>query len=211
MNSVPLIQKVDKDSINTTIIALKKAINEIESVLGLDSGSEIDTSVFVKKSEVVDAVEADNLSPVTSNAVADYVVDRIEVNESRPASSNAVAEVLSYSTEEKVVGTWIDGKTLYEKTIILRVPSNGNYFVSIASGCNAKDWRGNFFQGSIDNPQWVMHIPYSYLEGTPVQNWIQIYVYAHSTGLNCAFLGGGQYAPQYFDGYAVFFVKYTKD
>lgn len=93
MNSVPLIQNVDKDSINTTIIALKKAINEIESVLGLDSGSDIDTSVFVKKSEVVDAVEADNLNPVTSNAVADYTVDRIEVNNSQPVSSNAVANM----------------------------------------------------------------------------------------------------------------------
>ena len=31
-----------------------------------------------------------------------------------------------YSTEEKVVGTWIDGSTMYEKTVTFTVPSN-NY------------------------------------------------------------------------------------
>lgn len=124
MNSVPLIQKVDKDSINTTIIALKKAINEIESVLGLDSGSEIDTSVFVKKSEVVDAVEADNLNPVTSNAVADYTVDRIEVNNSQPVTSNAVSKAFELSPIETISITTSNQTAQYDGYLFIYVLGN---------------------------------------------------------------------------------------
>lgn len=150
MNSVPLIQNVDKDSINTTIIALKKAINEIESVLGLDSGSEIDTSVFVKKSEVVDAVEADNLNPVTSNAVADYVVDRIEVNNSQPVTSNAVANELNNYCKKFLTAT-ISGTltengylatnfNLRSKFIVSATCTDGNGFTAIPTNVNNNWW-----------------------------------------------------------------------
>ena len=33
----------------------------------------------------------------------------------------------SYSTEEQVIGQWIDGKPLYRKTFIIGPPSNGNW------------------------------------------------------------------------------------
>lgn len=143
MNSVPLIQKVDKDSINTTIIALKKAINEIESVLGLDSGSDIDTSVFVKKSEVVDAVEADNLNPVTSNAVAGYTVDRIEVNNSQPVTSNAVYEMFNVDlndtnivdiTSQVTKGLGVSSVKAFRKNNIVYLYINGGYTGSATYG-----------------------------------------------------------------------------
>lgn len=31
----------------------------------------------------------------------------------------------NYSTDEQIVGTWIDGKTLYEKTVIIQSPQTG--------------------------------------------------------------------------------------
>lgn len=37
-----------------------------------------------------------------------------------------------YSTEEKIVGTWTDGKPLYEKTILFAVSLAGGVFTTIA-------------------------------------------------------------------------------
>ena len=67
--SIPLVQNNEKDSINTSIIAIKRNIERINMLLGLSNSEEIDTSEFVKKSDIVDVVEAGNMNPVTSNAV----------------------------------------------------------------------------------------------------------------------------------------------
>ena len=78
--SIPLVQNNEKDSINTSIIAIKKNLERINSILGLvDSGSDIDTSEFVKKSDIVDVVQSGNMSAVTSNAV-NNVIGRINNN-----------------------------------------------------------------------------------------------------------------------------------
>ena len=82
--SIPLIQNNEKDSINTSIIAIKRNIERINMLLGLvDSGSP-DLSGLATKQELEDAitqVETDlapvdevtsgNMQSVTSNAVAE--------------------------------------------------------------------------------------------------------------------------------------------
>lgn len=77
--SIPLIQKPDKDDINTSIIAIKRQIERINMLLGLSNSEEIDTSKFATKDELQDAitelspvneVAVDNMQSVTSNAVA---------------------------------------------------------------------------------------------------------------------------------------------
>ena len=77
--SIPLVQNNEKDSINTSIIAIKRQIERINMLLGLSNSEEIDTSVFATKDELqqavtdlqpVDEVTADNMQSVTSNAVA---------------------------------------------------------------------------------------------------------------------------------------------
>ena len=115
--SIPLVQNNEKDSINTSIIAIKKNLERINSILGLvDSGSDIDTSEFVKKSDIVDVVQSGNMNPVTSNAVVP--VDEVTLDNMQSVTSNAVAESLSYSTtEQKTGGVWIDGKPIYKKVI----------------------------------------------------------------------------------------------
>lgn len=71
MNDVPLIQKADINSINTSIIAIKKQLKQLTEAVGLiDVPDMPDLSPFVKKTDVADVVEADNMNPVTSNAVA---------------------------------------------------------------------------------------------------------------------------------------------
>ena len=80
--SIPLVQNNEKDSINTSIIAIKRQIERINALLGLSNSEEIDTSVFATKTELEDAVtqvETDlapvdevtsgNMHSVTSNAV----------------------------------------------------------------------------------------------------------------------------------------------
>lgn len=80
--SIPLVQNNEKDSINTSIIAIKRQIKRINALLGLSNSEEIDTSVFATKDELqqavtdlqpVDEVTADNMHSVTSNAVAQKI------------------------------------------------------------------------------------------------------------------------------------------
>ena len=51
--SIPLINEVNKNDINTSIIAIKKNIERINTLLGLNNTEEIDTSEFVKKSDII--------------------------------------------------------------------------------------------------------------------------------------------------------------
>ena len=125
-------------------------------------------------------------------------------------SSNAVAKCLSYQTTEHQVGYWTDGKPLYEITVFLRVSANGSYNFSTPSGTKIRDWRGNFYQGSIDNPSWIMHIPYTYIE--PSNNtFLNIYVFYNGGDRKfyCDFYG--TYASSYYNGYARITYKYTKN
>ena len=128
-------------------------------------------------------------------------------------SSNAVATAISYSETEHQVGYWTDGSPLYERTVQVEVPNNGIYSISIPNNHMVKVWSGNFFQGTISNYSFIMHIPYTYLNGTPIGDWINIYVYAQpqpSSGFILNFLGGGQYSTGYFNGLGVITYKYTK-
>jgi hypothetical protein len=104
--SIPLVQKAEKDNINTSIIAIKRNIERINMLLGLSNSEDIDTSEFVKKSDIVDEVTVGNMQPVTSNAVA---------------------KAMSYSTEEVWTGGYfIDGKKIYRKCFF-RESSGGNW------------------------------------------------------------------------------------
>ena len=54
-----------------------------------------------------------------------------------------------YSTDERVVGTWIDGKPLYQKTITGTTPSNdGEVSTGITNGSNAVVVRGTFLNSA---------------------------------------------------------------
>ena len=98
--SIPLVQNNEKDSINTSIIAIKRNIERINMLLGLSNSEEIDTSEFVKKSDIVDVVEAGNMNPVTSNAVVP--VDEVTSGNMQSITSNAVSEALNTISDEKV-------------------------------------------------------------------------------------------------------------
>lgn len=104
--SIPLVQNNDKDSINTSIIAIKRNIERINMLLGLSNSEEIDISEFVKKSDIVDVVEAGNMNPVTSNAVVP--VDEVTSGNMQSVTSNAVASAISSAVSGKV--EWVMNK-----------------------------------------------------------------------------------------------------
>ena len=96
--SIPLVQNNEKDSINTSIIAIKRNIERINMLLGLSNSEEIDTSKFATKEELQQAVT--DLQPV----------DEVALNNMQSVSSNAVAEV----TKTVIVGVETD-RTFYYK------------------------------------------------------------------------------------------------
>ena len=116
--SIPLVQNNEKDSINTSIIAIKRNIERINMLLGLSNSEEIDTSKFATKEELQQAVT--DLQPV----------DEVAVDNMHSVTSNAVAESLSYSTtEQKTGGYWIDGKPIYKKSGYISSISSVPYIV----------------------------------------------------------------------------------
>jgi hypothetical protein len=90
--SIPLVRNNTKDAINTSIIAIKKNLERINTLLGLVDSSEPDLSGLATKQELedtvteinntidevetslqpVDTVTSGNMHSVTSNAVANY-------------------------------------------------------------------------------------------------------------------------------------------
>jgi hypothetical protein len=109
--SIPLVQKAEKDDINTSIIAIKRNIERINMLLGLvDSGSP-DLSGLATKQELEDAitqVETD-LAPV----------DEVTVDNMHSVTSNAVAVAIDnrtrYDDTETLVGSK-NGYDLYRRT-----------------------------------------------------------------------------------------------
>ena len=91
MNDVPLVKDNNINSINTSLIAVKKQLKQLTEAVGLIDVPDVDTSVFVKKSEVVDVVEAGNMNPVTSNAVVP--VDEVTLGNMHSVASDAVAKI----------------------------------------------------------------------------------------------------------------------
>lgn len=141
--SIPLINEVNKNDINTSIIAIKKNIERINTLLGLNNTEEIDTSVFATKEELEQA-ETD-LAPV----------DEVTSGNMHSATSNAV-----YKTT-KEVETWSDnglqlfkcGRVVYF-TLNLLVNQQSPYIVTTVpekyqplSSC-----RTTFFNNDVDMP-----------------------------------------------------------
>ena len=98
MNDVPLVKDNNVNDINTSIIAIKKQLKQLNEALGLiDVPNAPDLSPYVRKDEVVDIVESGNMNPVTSNAVVP--VDEVTSGNMHSVTSNAVAERLKVSDE----------------------------------------------------------------------------------------------------------------
>lgn len=50
----------------------------------------------------------------------------------------------NYSTSEQIVGTWIDGSTLYEKTVQVSINSSGVYQLWVENSVRIRNYVGAF-------------------------------------------------------------------
>ena len=99
MNDVPLVNKNDINSINTSLIAIKKQLKLLNEAVGLiGTPNSPDLTPYVKKSDIVDTVQSGNMNPVTSNAVATsnaMPVNSVASGNMHSVTSNAVASALN--------------------------------------------------------------------------------------------------------------------
>ena len=153
--SIPLVQNNEKDSINTSIIAIKRQIERINALLGLSNSEEIDTSVFATKTELedavtqvetdlapVDEVTADNMQSVTSNAVAQKI-------SSLGLSVSSLKTILDDSAATLKVRTY--GKiaifTAYAKRSCTKYIDITNYEVNLGKSLKSGMTWGNAIHG----------------------------------------------------------------
>lgn len=128
--NISVVDTLPTSDISTTTFYLvpketaleKNLYDEYINTDGTESGWELigavstsaDLSEYYKKSEV-DTLLANKVN--TSDLVASSFSGTKAVIGNQVSGGGGSA-LHVYSTEEKVVGTWIDGKTLYEKTIV---------------------------------------------------------------------------------------------
>ena len=92
--SIPLVQNNEKDSINTSIIAIKKNLERINSILGLVDSSEPDLSGFATKQELEDTVTEIN-NTIDEVETSLQPVDTVASGNMHSVTSNAVASAMS--------------------------------------------------------------------------------------------------------------------
>lgn len=91
--SIPLVQNNEKDSINTSIIAIKKNLERINSFLGLADSSEPDLSGLATKQELEDAVTEIN-NTIDEVETSLQPVDTVTSGDMHSVTSNAVSSAL---------------------------------------------------------------------------------------------------------------------
>jgi hypothetical protein len=113
--SIPLVRNNTKDAINTSIIAIKKNLERINTLLGLVDSSEPDLSGFATKQELEDTVTEIN-NTIDEVETSLQPVDTVTSGNMHSVTSNAVAGALSYSENEVDTGLlWINGNKRYTK------------------------------------------------------------------------------------------------
>lgn len=105
---------VKADETASALAPVAQSVAEIEANIGSNDISEIasNASAALEATEEIPPLQ-EKIGDVDISAAGDSVTDAIsKMNEILGNVSGAV-----YSTEEKAVGKWIDGRTVYQKTI----------------------------------------------------------------------------------------------
>ena len=158
--SIPLIQKPEKDDINTSIIAIKRNIERINMLLGLVDNDSPDLSGFATKQELqdavtelqpVDEVTIGNMQSVTSNAVAERFgewvnvfgsgnIKGLETKNGKYLALHFQGYSTSYgSTIGWVTGKWVPQNAMYISFIngaFLVIGTNGSIISYSSQGGN---------------------------------------------------------------------------
>jgi hypothetical protein len=92
--SIPLVRNNTKDAINTSIIAIKKNLERINTLLGLVDSSEPDLSGLATKQELEDTVTEIN-NTIDEVETSLQPVDTVTSGDMHSVTSNAVAQKFS--------------------------------------------------------------------------------------------------------------------
>lgn len=179
--NISVVDALPTSDISTTTFYLvpkktaqeKNLYDEYINTDGTESGWELigavstsaDLSEYYKKSEV-DTLLANKVN--TSDLVASSFSGTKAIIGNQVSGGGGSA-LHVYSTEEKVVGTWIDGKPLYEKSFIGSISENRNWIVldttddlNIEQICHEKaNWMstdGYWYEGNkVDNTYYFLY------------------------------------------------------
>lgn len=97
---------------------------------------------------------------------------------------NAINTSNNYSTEEKQIGTWINGKPLYRKVINTTSPicnTNGTYVISTIDVADNIDFAVIELAFILDNANQVQTIPYINNSGNMIKAFINANKKIHLT------------------------------
>jgi hypothetical protein len=169
----PLYQKtIDFGTLpNNTVKQVNHGISNLETIAnvygtlyytGLIYGEMMNPVIAQKKfrtsvrENVVEVSTDDNMSAYSAYVTIQYTktTDTAGSGQYTPASGKAV----HYSTDEQVIGTWIDGSTLYRKTIDIGALPNSATSKSYAHGITGNIVRYDI--SAIDNSGTVIQLPF---------------------------------------------------
>lgn len=154
--SIPLVRNNTRDAINTSIIAIKKNLERINSLLGLADSSEPDLSGLATKQELEDAVTEIN-NTIDEVETSLQPVDTVTIGNMHSVSSNAVANGKIVSKGQTLIDY---NKTLTSDNLYYTVTKKGLIkitFLKTGSGYtlyldrnDVTQDRQSFYQGSND-------------------------------------------------------------
>lgn len=160
MNDVPLVKANNIHDINTSIIAIKKQLKQLNEAVGLIDMPTIDTSIFVKKSEVVDVIEEGNMNPVTSNAVVP--VDEVTSGNIHSVTSNAVYNAIVNNKIKKMDFQKTENTTTGYNMITFNVGDLRNKNVLFFTALNYHPAIGLLGQPIFNSSSFEVYLPAMY-------------------------------------------------
>ena len=135
--------------------------------------------------------------------VAPHELTDAEMQEIMSTLPGTAVRKIKYSTEEQVIGKWIDGKPLYQKTYSVTIPTRGNRTVIVIDATFDRIVNSKISANKVSgNDRWRFGSSASYRFGA---NDIAVYVEG-----NTAYIGNESSADSYGGGDACVTLQYTK-
>jgi hypothetical protein len=213
MNTIPLVKGNTQEEINTSLIALKKALDEMNS-----SSGKTDASVQSQIKQINELITSINshLDTIDGQITGLQPVDTVTSGNMQSVTSNAVAQLVNCSTNERQIGTYL-GRPHFEKIVIVTVPDyvgaevQLNIEPQIPETIAVTSFEGVYIKGDLDNYDFIMHIPYTYINVNDSSRYLNIYIYFDANSQRfVTVLGGTESSGYYKNGHIYLTMHYIK-
>ena len=159
----------------------------------------IDGTVYEVEPEEFDGqtpLSAENFNQMQNNA--EDAIDAVQSNLN--TTNQNISNLTTYSTNERVVGEWINGKTLYEKTLVGTKHSGTDLEIALPSNTEIAFIHSGYLKAEGDT---IYALDRSESDGY----YTRTEIYPHPDN-NFVFKSNGP--SPYFDGEVTAVVRYTK-